>query len=77
MANKDAKSGYDWFVDNYKKLGYRSLNHFADTNGYQKSSLSRYFNGQREMPAYMLVELSKDLKSDPATMLKALGYDIG
>jgi len=68
--------GYDWFVARYKELGYRSLNEFADKTGYPKSSLSRYFNGQRELPADTLVMLSKDLGTDPNNLLKALGYNL-
>jgi transcriptional regulator with XRE-family HTH domain len=72
---KTINEGYQWFITRYVKLGYRSLTQFAKDNGYQKSSLSRYFNGEREMPAQTLVSLSIDLGVSPNTILKALGYE--
>lgn len=75
-TSQEYKHGYDWFVKRYQQLGYRSLNDFAECMGYPKSSLSRYFNGERELPARTLVELSHDLSVKPETILKALGYDV-
>ena len=70
------KNSYEWFVARYEKLGYRSLNQFAAKNGYQKSSLSRYFHQQRQVPADTLVSLCKTLKVSPGVLLVALGHDL-
>lgn len=67
---------YNWFVEQYRKKGYRSLTQFASKNGYQKSSLSRYFNRERELPADVLVKLSADLGVKPNQLLRSMGYEV-
>jgi len=62
-----------WFVAQYTRRGYKSLNQFALANGFQKSSLSRYFHQQREVPADTLARLCIVLKVSPNVLLTALG----
>lgn len=64
---------YAWFVERYKKQGFKSLNQFAIATGLQKSSLSRYFHQQREMPADTLATLCQLLRVSPNVLLVALG----
>jgi hypothetical protein len=67
------EQSYEWFVSQYEKQGYKSLNQFASANGFQKSSLSRYFHQQRELPADTLADLCLTLKTTPNKVLSALG----
>ena len=64
---------YAWFVDRYQKQGFKSLNQFCLYTGFQKSSLSRYFHQQREIPADTLADLCRILRVSPNVMLVALG----
>jgi len=64
---------WEWFVAQYSKRGYKSLNQFAIATGLQKSSLSRYFHKQRQLPADTLAKLCVALKVSPNEMLRALG----
>ena len=64
---------YAWFVERYKKQGFKSLNQFAIATGLQKSSLSRYFHQQREMPADTIARLCFLLRVSPNVLLVALG----
>jgi transcriptional regulator with XRE-family HTH domain len=70
MSNKKA---YRWFVSKYEALGYPSLNQFAIATGMQKSSLSRYFNLERQIPSGTIGKLCKTLKVTPEELLKAIG----
>lgn len=65
--------GYDWFVAKYQAQGYQSLNQFAASTGMQKSTLSRYFNLQRQIPSNTIGKLCKTLKVTPEELLKAIG----
>lgn len=69
------EQAYEWFVARYKKQGYKSLNQFAIANGLQKSSLSRYFHLEREMPAGTIATLCRLLAVSPNTLLRALGQE--
>jgi transcriptional regulator with XRE-family HTH domain len=60
----------------WKKAGFASLNHFAASIGEPKSSLSRYFNGQRQLPADTLVTVANALKLTPTKLLAMLGYEV-
>ena len=66
---------YAWFVERYKKQGFKSLNQFAIATGLQKSSLSRYFHQQREMPADTIAKLCRLLRVSPSHLLTALGKE--
>lgn len=71
--NQQSELTWNWFVARYTKLGYPSLNQFAIANGLQKSSLSRYFHTQRQMPSRTMAVLCDSLKVSPNEMMKALG----
>jgi DNA-binding Xre family transcriptional regulator len=71
MAN--STKAYKWFIAKYQAQGYASLNQFAAANGMQKSSLSRYFNLQRQIPSNTIGKLCKTLKVTPEELLKAIG----
>jgi DNA-binding Xre family transcriptional regulator len=71
--NKQSIQTWEWFVTRYNKLGYKSLTKFADATGLQKSSLSRYFHLQRQMPSKTMATLCYELKVSPNEMMKALG----
>jgi hypothetical protein len=70
QMNTDA---WNWFVARYTKMGYKSLNQFAIATGLQKSSLSRYFHRQRQLPSGMMATLCRELKVTPNEMMRALG----
>jgi hypothetical protein len=70
MAKRDS---YSWFVSRYQQLGYPSLTQFALANKMQKSSLSRYFHLQREIPSGTVGKLCKILKVSPEELLKVIG----
>ena len=74
-TNKQIETTWAWFVARYKKLGYKSLNQFAIANGFQKSSLSRYFHLQRELPSGTISALCIVLKVSPNTLMKAIGEE--
>jgi transcriptional regulator with XRE-family HTH domain len=64
---------WNWFIARYTKMGYKSLNQFAIATGLQKSSLSRYFHRQRQMPSGMMAKMCQELKVTPNELMKALG----
>lgn len=64
---------YKWFITKYTERGYASLNQFANATGMQKSSLSRYFNLQRQIPSNTIGKLCKELKVQPEELLKVIG----
>jgi lambda repressor-like predicted transcriptional regulator len=66
---------WTWFVAKYEKRGYASLNQFALATGLQKSSLSRYFHLQRQIPSGMMATLCRELKVSPNELMKALGQE--
>ena len=70
---KNADAAWDWFVSMYQKRGYKSLNQFAMATGMQKSSLSRYFHQQRQLPSGMMAKLCQELKVTPNEKMRALG----
>ncbi len=72
---KQIEITWNWFVARYKKLGYRSLNQFANATGFQKSSLSRYFHLQREIPSGTMSALCSVLKVSPNTLMKVIGEE--
>ena len=77
MAQKQSaehvESAWSWFVAKYEKQGHRSLNQFAIATGMQKSSLSRYFHLEREIPSGTVGKLCLELKVSPEELLKAVG----
>jgi len=73
QSAEHVESAWNWFVSKYEKAGYRSLNQFAIANGMQKSSLSRYFHLEREIPSGTVGKLCVALKVSPEELLKAVG----
>lgn len=74
MKNKkQIEATWNWFVARYTKLGYPSLNQFAIANKLQKSSLSRYFHLERQIPSGMMSTLCQILKVSPNELMKAIG----
>ena len=77
MAQKQTaeniESAWSWFVSKYEARGYKSLNQFALATGMQKSSLSRYFHLEREIPSGTVGRLCAELKVSPEELLKAVG----
>jgi len=71
MAKK--KTSWEWFVDQYQNLGYPSLSQFAKATNMPKSSLSRYFHQEREIPSGTVGYLCKIFKVSPEELLKAIG----
>jgi len=74
-TNKQVETSWAWFVARYEKLGFRSLNQFAGEMGFQKSSLSRYFHLQRQIPSGMMSALCITLKVSPNTLMKVIGEE--
>jgi hypothetical protein len=74
-SKKQVETSWAWFVARYKKLGYKSLNQFAKATGFQKSSLSRYFHLQREIPSGTMSALCVTLKVTPNALMKVIGEE--
>jgi len=73
QSAENIEAAWNWFVSKYEKQGYKSLNQFAMANGFQKSSLSRYFHLEREIPSGTVGRLCMALKVSPEELLKAVG----
>lgn len=70
---KQSDIAWEWFVARYTKLGYKSLNQFAIATGLQKSSLSRYFHCQRQIPSGTVGQLCDLLNVSPKQLLTVIG----
>lgn len=73
-ANERPERVWAWFVEQYTYLGYKSLSQFADSFGFSKSSLSRWFHCQRHMTTDVFFQLARALEVPPRTMAKEMGY---
>lgn len=73
QSAEHVESAWSWFVAKYEKQGHRSLNQFAIATGMQKSSLSRYFHLEREIPSGTVGKLCLELKVSPEELLNAVG----
>jgi len=73
QSTENVEAAWNWFVTKYEKQGHRSLNQFAIATGMQKSSLSRYFHLEREIPSGTVGKLCLALKVSPEELLKAVG----
>ena len=72
----DAPVGVDswqWFQNRLTHLGHASMNEFAKKHGFPKSSLSRYFHGERQLPSGKIGPLCEALEVSPQELLHALG----
>jgi hypothetical protein len=67
---------YGMFEKAMNKAGYAGLSDFARAIGEPKSSLSRYFNLQRQMPADTLCKVATGLKLTPTKLLASMGYKV-
>lgn len=72
---KENKSdiAWAWFVAKYQKRGYTSMSQFAQDNGLQKSSLSRYFHLERQIPSGTVGKLCAILNVKPTELLTVIG----
>jgi len=73
-----AKSGgnvdsWQWFQNRITHLGHASMNEFAKHHGFPKSSLSRYFHRERQLPSGKIGALCEALEVSPQELLHALG----
>lgn len=67
------KDSWAWFVSKYEALGYKSLSQYATAVGLQKSSLSRYFHLERQIPSGTIGTLCHTLQVSPEELLTAVG----
>ena len=73
-ADENASSqSWDWFQSRISDLGHPSMSQFADTHGFPKSSLSRYFHRERQVPSGTIGPLCSALQVSPQELLSALG----
>lgn len=73
---RDALNGaesWQWFQNRLEHLGHASMNEFALKHGFPKSSLSRYFHRERQLPSGKIGELCDALEVSPQELLGALG----
>lgn len=78
MVNENAdeiasSQSWDWFQSRISDLGHPSMSQFADTHGFPKSSLSRYFHRERQVPSGTIGPLCSALQVSPQELLSALG----
>jgi hypothetical protein len=66
-------NSWQWFQNRLTHLGHASLNEFALKNGFPKSSLSRYFHGERQLPSGKIGAYCEALEVSPQELLHALG----
>ena len=64
---------WQWFQNRLTHLGHSSLNEFAKHHGFPKSSLSRYFHRERQLPSGKIGPLCEALEVSPQELLSALG----
>jgi DNA-binding Xre family transcriptional regulator len=64
---------WQWFQDRLTSLGHASLNEFSKTHGIPKSSLSRYFHRERQLPSGKISHFCEALEVSPQELLQALG----
>ena len=72
----DANGGIDswqWFQNRLTHLGHASMNEFAKKHGFPKSSLSRYFHRERQLPSGKISAFCEALEVSPQELLQALG----
>jgi DNA-binding Xre family transcriptional regulator len=76
QPESSAASGIDswqWFQDRLTSLGHASLNEFSKTHGIPKSSLSRYFHRERQLPSGKISHFCEALEVSPQELLQVLG----
>jgi DNA-binding Xre family transcriptional regulator len=76
QPESSAASGIDswqWFQDRLTSLGHASLNEFSKAHGIPKSSLSRYFHRERQLPSGKISHFCEALEVSPQELLQVLG----
>jgi hypothetical protein len=68
-----AEETWAWFNAKIGESGFDSLTQFALAHGFNKSTLSRYFHQQREIPSGQIGPLCLALKVSPQELLQAVG----
>jgi hypothetical protein len=66
---------YETCMELVRKAGFKSLSQFAKHIEMPKSSVSRYFNAERDMPAGFLVRICNGMNISPNTLLTRMGYE--
>lgn len=64
---------WQWFQNRITHLGHASMSEFAKQHGFPKSSLSRYFHRERQLPSGKIGVLCEALEVSPQELLHALG----
>lgn len=64
---------WEWFQTRIKHLGHASMNEFANHHGFPKSSLSRYFHRERQVPSGKIGAFCEALEVSPQELLLVLG----
>jgi DNA-binding Xre family transcriptional regulator len=64
---------WQWFQNRITHLGHASMSEFAKQHGFPKSSLSRYFHRERQLPSGKIGALCEALEVSPQELLHALG----
>lgn len=74
-ANQSDKAAqaWLWFNDKITDAGFASLTQFAEAKGFHKSTLSRYFHCERQIPSGSIGPLCHALKVSPQELLQAVG----
>ena len=72
-TQQESDATWLWFSNKIHEQGFDSLSSFAKHFGFTKSTLSRYFHRQREIPSGQIGPLCLALKSSPHDLLQAVG----
>lgn len=71
--NEFAEQAWQWFNASIARAGFASLTQFAAANGFHKSTLSRYFHCERQIPSGQIGPLCQALGVSPQELLQAVG----
>jgi hypothetical protein len=69
----NGEESWQWFQNRLTALGHSSLNEFSKIHGIPKSSLSRYFHRERQLPSGKISHFCEALEVSPQELLQALG----
>ena len=68
-----AERAWIWFNNRISAEGFASLTQFAAAKGFHKSTLSRYFHCERQIPSGQIGPLCQALGVSPQELLQAVG----
>lgn len=71
--SEKASRAWLWFNEKIAAAGFASLTQFAEANGFHKSTLSRYFHCERQIPSGSIGPLCQSLRVSPQELLQAVG----